>query len=227
MLTRYSFVTSIDTLKSQFNVIIPNQFRLSYNIAPTHHAYVITNENPKKLQYITWGLIPHWAKEGKNEGKLINARMEGITSAPSFRIPIRERRCLILADSFYVWQKWKQQLVPHRVALSDGMLMAIAGLWDIWDNGGYPIKSFAMITRSANKELKGFYHRMPVLLLTKDVQQQWIMDNDLNQCTAILDQQHNDLLDIYKITDRINSPTYKGRDLHDEEIEPPTNFTLT
>ncbi len=227
MCTRYSFITSINELKRQFDVIIPNQFRLSYNIAPTHHAYIISNDNPEMLQYITWGLIPYWSNEGKNEGKLINARREVISSSPSFRIPIRRQRCLVLADSFYSWQQNGKDTIPYRVLLKDRSLMAMAGVWDVWNKGGYAIKSFAIITVPANDEMKSIHDRMPAILDSPDTQQQWLNTISLESCIDLLDQRKKGLLELYRVSDKINSAYYKGKDLHDEEIEPPINFTLT
>ena len=100
MCGRFSLATSKEKIQSEIPFVeTANNLRLSYNIAPTQHANIVTNDSPERLQYVTWGLIPYWSKDGKNEGKLINARSEGIETKPSFRIPIRKRRCLILADS--------------------------------------------------------------------------------------------------------------------------------
>ena len=95
MCKRFSFKTSVEEIEGAFDIQVNNNLRWSYNIAPTQHAYVILNDSPSKLQYITWGLIPANSKSGKNEGKLINARREGIAVSSSFRLPIRSRRCIV------------------------------------------------------------------------------------------------------------------------------------
>ena len=58
---------------------------LRFNIAPTQTAYVIANDLPALLQPMEWGLVPHWSADGKNSGKLINARAEGIETKYTFR----------------------------------------------------------------------------------------------------------------------------------------------
>ncbi len=119
MCTRFSFVALKEVIENQFNLEIRNNLRNSYNIAPTHHANIITNENPERIQYLTWGLIPYTSRDGRNDGKLINARKEGIAGSSSFRMPIRKRRCLVLADSYYVWKKIDEEIKPYRVILED------------------------------------------------------------------------------------------------------------
>ena len=126
MCGRFSLVTSPEKLKQQFGDIeTGHNLKLSFNVAPTQHSYVITNEHPSRLDYCRWGLVPHWAKDSKNAAKLINARMEGIASKPSFRVPIRKRRCIVVADSFYEWRQEGKQKVPFRIY----RLMAACWLW--------------------------------------------------------------------------------------------------
>ena len=59
----------------------------------------------RELDYETiqlrWGLIPSWAKDPTIGYKLINARCETLAEKPSFRKPLKDHRCLIIADGFY------------------------------------------------------------------------------------------------------------------------------
>ena len=65
-----------------------------------------------------WGLIPFWAKDAKIGYRMINARGETVAEKPSFRTALRKRRCLILADGFYEWQKLGgKQKRPMRIVL--------------------------------------------------------------------------------------------------------------
>jgi putative SOS response-associated peptidase YedK len=51
------------------------------------------------------GLIPTWAKDAAIGNRMINAGAETLTAKPTFRGAFRKRRCLIIADGFYEWQK--------------------------------------------------------------------------------------------------------------------------
>ena len=101
MCGRYSFSSNPNQLKAQFgNIEVAESLQANYNIAPTQYSYVIANDQPQALQTFKWGLIPFWAKDEKIGSRMINARSEGIQDKPSFRSPIRRKRCLVLADSF-------------------------------------------------------------------------------------------------------------------------------
>ncbi len=215
MCTRFSFVALKEVIENQFNLDIRNNFRNSYNISPTHHANIITNENPKRLQYLTWGLIPYTSRTGNNDGKLINARKEGIAGSSSFRIPIRERRCLVLADSYYVWKKIDKKITPYRIILEDGEIMALAGVWDIWFEKNYAIKSFSIITTTASKEVSHISSRMPLIFKNKEKQKEWLEDIKLDRILELTDNIDNDILKHYQISNKINSTRYNAKDIHE------------
>lgn len=225
MCGRYSFVASVEKVKSQLgNIETGSNLRINFNIAPTQHAYIITNDKPDKLQYLTWGLIPYWSKDGKNSGKLINARMEGIISKPSFRMPIRQKRCLVLADSFYEWRKEGSRKIPYRIMLRNGELMMMAGIWDLWYKDDYAIKSFSIITTPANKDMETLHSRMPLILPTIERQQQWLQEKDMSKVSRMLQMPEARLLTNYRVSEKVNSVQNNFIALHEEVPEPPTLF---
>ncbi len=225
MCGRFSFSTSKEKLQQQFGEIeIGSNLRINFNVAPTQHSYVVTNDSPNRLQYFTWGLIPHWSNHGNNTGKLINARMEGIATKPSFRLPIRKRRCWVLADSFYEWRKEGDKKIPYRIMLKNGELMVMAGIWDIWYKGDYAVKSFSIITAPANKEVTPLHDRMPVILTSKDVQHRWLEELDIDEVLTLLNTPPDDILNLYRVSDKVNSVINNSPELHEPVPEPPTLF---
>ena len=215
MCGRFSFVAPKEKVEEQLPYLeIENNLRHNFNVAPTQHAYVITNDSPNRLQYLTWGLIPYWSKEGVNRGKLINARMEGIVTKPSFRLPIRNRRCLILADSYYAWKQQGGQKTPYRVHLKNNELMLLAGIWDIWMKGDYAIKSFSIVTTPANKELSQINSRMPLIFTKTDDQQAWLHENDLSLVLKMMAPPTDNQFSFHRITEKVNSLKNNSPELH-------------
>ena len=203
---------------------IPDTLRINYNVAPTQHAYILANDQPERLQYVGWGLVPHWSNDGKNSGRLINARREGIEAKSSFRIPIRKRRCLVPADSFYEWRKDGPQKVPYRILLKNGELMLFAGIWDIWYDGDYGLKTFSIITTDANADVAAIHNRMPVVLADKEQQKHWLETEDLDEALSLLQTPPEGLLKMYRVSEQVNSVVNNGPELQLEVPEPPTLF---
>lgn len=225
MCGRFSLATSKEKLQQQLPFVEATEtLRVSYNIAPTQHAYAVTNEQPERLQYITWGLVPHWSKDGKKTGRLINARLEGIETKPSFRIPVRKRRCLVPADSFYEWRREGTQKIPYRIFLKSGDLMIFAGIWDVWYSGDYGLKTFSIVTSDANEEVSHIHNRMPLILTSLEAQKKWLEADDLDEILSLMETPADGILNKYRVSDQVNSVVNNAPELHYEVPEPPTLF---
>ncbi len=137
-----------------------------YNIAPTQDvAAVRAAAEGRELVALHWGLIPSWAKERSIGARMINARSETVAEKPSFRSALKSRRCLIVADGFYEWQKLGARKQPFFIALADRRPFAFAGLWERWaGEGGEPVESCTILTTTANDTIAPIHDRMPVIL---------------------------------------------------------------
>ncbi len=168
MCGRYTLKTPIDVVAEHFGLDeYPSSLTPSYNIAPTQEVAAVVEEDEKrKLKMFRWGLVPSWAKDPAIGNKMINARAETVSEKPSFRSAFKRRRCLIVADGFYEWQKTdggaKQ---PYHFRMKDSSPFAFAGLWETWDGDGADVRSCSIITTDANDLMKEIHHRMPVILL--------------------------------------------------------------
>lgn len=215
MCTRFSFDVSREKMKRQFNLNSKLELQKSYNIGPTHNAYILTNKS-LELQVFRWGLIPHWAQEPEVGANLINAMAEGIETKLSFRLPVRQRRCIVFADSYYVWQGKGLNTQPYRVMLSDNTIMAFAGVWDVWldaENNIY--KTFAIITSPANKELMELGQtRMPVNLLTGADMARWMSEVSLHTVLKLLKPMPEGLLNFYPVSKDLDNLENNYIDLH-------------
>ena len=77
MCGRYTLSAPIDELVETFDVPVPD-FDLPprYNIAPSQPIAVITNQNPKHLDFFKWGLIPSWSKDPAIGNRLLRLFVE-------------------------------------------------------------------------------------------------------------------------------------------------------
>lgn len=151
---------------------VPN-LAASWNLAPTRDAPVIRlhpESRERRLDLLRWGLVPHWAKDPKAVRMTINARGETIATTPMFRDAYARRRCLIPADAFYEWQEAEPgRKQPWAIARADGQPMVFAGVWEGWRGpDGAIIRSFAIVTTTANDTLRPLHERMPVILEEPD-----------------------------------------------------------
>jgi putative SOS response-associated peptidase YedK len=169
MCGRYLLRRDLTQVSKDFDALdVPPNYPPSYNIAPTQDAPVLRRHpqtGQRHLGILRWGLVPRWAKDASSAAKLMNARAEGVAEKPSFREAFVKRRCLIPADGFYEWRQEGTRKQPYAVALRDGALMALAGLWEGWQQpDGIWLRTFTIITTEANAKQALVHHRMPVIL---------------------------------------------------------------
>jgi putative SOS response-associated peptidase YedK len=148
---------------------VPADLQPRYNIAPTQPVAVVTDPEARRVEMFRWGLVPSWAKDESIGNRLINARAETVAEKPSFRSAFAKRRCLVLADGFYEWQKRakgeKGPSQPYYFQLESGEPFAFAGLWELWrDPDGEKVLSCTIITCPANERVRKVHDRNPVVL---------------------------------------------------------------
>ena len=209
MCGRYTLRTPVETLVERFEIDeYPSSITPSYNIAPTQGVAAVIAENGKrKLDMLHWGLIPSWAKDPEVGNKMINARAETVAEKPSYRKAFKERRCLILADGFYEWQKTDSGKQPFYIRMEDESPFAFAGLWESWQNGR-EIRSCTIITTSPNEVAAQVHNRMPVILPPEDYEM-WL-DPDFDErepLTTLLQPFPAEAMEAYPVSRRVNKPS--------------------
>ncbi|MDP9474197.1 MAG: SOS response-associated peptidase [Actinomycetota bacterium] len=210
MCGRYTLKTPIDVLAEHFGLREhPPSLTPSYNIAPTQHVAAVVEEDGggRRLETFRWGLVPSWAKDPSIGNKMINARAETVAEKPSFRSAFKRRRCLIVADGFYEWQKTDGGKQPHYFRMEDSSPFAFAGLWETWSGYGEEIRSCAIVTTDANDLMREIHHRMPVILPAEN-HAAWL-DPGFEDKEALLDLLRpypSDRMEAYPVSRRVNRP---------------------
>ncbi len=210
MCGRYTLTTPVKTLAEEFGITGPlPEVSARYNIAPTQEvAAVLAEDDERHLEMLRRGLIPSWADDPAIGSHMINARSETAAEKPSFRGAFKKRRCLIVADGFYEWQKVNGGKQPYYIHMEDGSPFAFAGLWESWSKYGEEIRSCTILTTDANDLVGGIHHRMPVILPHENYDV-WL-DPDMREAEPLLDllrPYREDVMEAYPVSRRVNKPS--------------------
>ena len=219
MCGRYSLTADLGELAGRFEFDGDwDAFDKRYNIAPTQEVLTVVGGQTRRAGFMRWGLIPFWAKNPSIGSRMINARAETVAEKPAFRDALRRRRCLVLADGFYEWQKVGKNKRPMRIVMGSGEPFAFAGLWETWrDPEGTVIPSCTIITTTPNDLLKLIHNRMPVIL-SKEVEDLWLDDSidDPPTLTSVLTPYPDDGMEAYEVSSLVNSVANDGPELIDK-----------
>jgi putative SOS response-associated peptidase YedK len=193
MCGRFSLFAPPDDIEERFGATFDFEFEPRYNAAPRQELAVITGDEPDTIQRMEWGLVPSWADD-RSDFEFINARAETVADKRSFSEAYEQRRCIVPADGFYEWADGDGGKQPHRVALADDGLFAMAGLWERWTpeqtqtglgdfTGGTgdagpdadpdPVETFTILTTEPNEVVGDLHHRMAVVL-DSDREETWL-----------------------------------------------------
>jgi putative SOS response-associated peptidase YedK len=168
MCGRFTLRSSASAIAEQFALFEAPNFTARFNIAPSQPVPVIRMQGAaahRELAWLRWGLVPGWAKDPAIGNRLINARAETVAEKPAFRAAVRRRRCLIIADGFYEWQRVGRSKQPFFIRLRDDRPFAFAGVWEAWEGADHSLlETCAILTTEANEVVRPIHDRMPVIL---------------------------------------------------------------
>jgi len=211
MCGRFTLSKSSEVIASAFQLNEIPQLQPRYNIAPTQPVAVILRkpeDSELQFQQLRWGLIPSWAKDPSMGARLINARAETITEKPAFRSAFRHRRCLVVADGFYEWQRQEHKKQPYYFRLQNGQPFAFAGLWERWQSpDGEEIQSCTILTTEANDLVRHTHDRMPVILDSKDYDL-WLEPavQNTEPLQQLLRPYQSEAMTSYAVSTKVNNP---------------------
>ncbi len=211
MCGRFSLGASATALAAQFDLPNVPAWTPRYNIAPTQEVLAVvklSEASMRQARLLRWGLIPQWAEGQAVGSRMINARAETVATKPAFRRAFRERRCLILTDGFYEWQRQDHRKQPFYIRLRDGRPFAFAGLRERWvPQEGQPIDSCTIITMVANDLIRPLHVRMPVIL-APDEYDLWLDPGirDVERLQPALRPSPADVMMAYPVRSRVNNP---------------------
>ena len=189
------------------------QFERSYNVAPSQSVPVIRSAGGQREGVMMrWGLVPFFAKGVPPKYSTINARIETIETAASYRGPWqRAQRCIVPAAGFFEWHvDGSGAKQPFYVHAADQPLFGMAGLWDrSRREDGIVLESCTIITMPANPLMAQIHNapgkqRMPAILPATALDA-WLGGTPA-EALAALAPYPADLMVAWPVSVRVNSP---------------------
>jgi putative SOS response-associated peptidase YedK len=233
MCGRFTLRTPASIVAEQFSLFALPQFPARYNIVPSQPVPVVRlGSDPSRPQrefvLLHWGLVPSWAKDAAIGNRLTNARAETAVDKPSFRAAFKRRRCLIVADGFYEWQRITKRPQPFYIHRKDDRPFAMAGLWESWEGAGHDyLESCTIITTEANDLMRPIHDRIPVILDPADYGT-WLdpaIENG-ERITGLLHANDGTDWEAYPVSTAVNNPRNEGPELIERHAPPAAERTL-
>ncbi|MBN1188047.1 MAG: SOS response-associated peptidase [Bacteroidales bacterium] len=192
---------------------------------------VIQSGAANKISHSQWGLIPYWSKDkafaDQIRLKTFNARIEEAIEKPSYKLPMKQSRCLIPVKGFFEYHTHENKKYPFYIQSKNQEIFALAGIYDQWldKSTGEQYDTFSILTMDANPMMEKIHNtkkRMPVVL-TKRNEQLWldisITPSDL--IPSIL-KENKITMDAYPVTKKISR---QGVDTNTPEFITPFKYS--
>lgn len=209
MCGRYSLKASPDELKRALGLEAPPGYHPRYNIAPTQEVLAVTaEEDGTHPRLLRWGLVPFWADDPAIGNRMINARAETVAEKPAYRGAFARRRCLVVADGFYEWQRGPDGKRPMRIHKRSDEPFVFAGLWERWDKRGRPLETCTILTTAASPLMAPIHDRMPVIL-DGPGREAWLSPaSGPETLLPLLRPYGADDLEAYEVSTLVNNPSH-------------------
>lgn len=224
MISRYALY-EIAQLSTRFDISegLPKGVKPHYNISPTIQAPVIVSKDGTAVvKLMKWGLVAKGAKDTNSvfRYKTYNHASESIFAKHSWELAVREKRCLVPADGFYVLNGSGKKRAFYAKP-RDGVTVAFAGIYSSWqDPEGVVHGTYSIITTEATNEMPDAGVRMPVILDRED-EARWLDPTitDTGSIHKMLRPNPSGLLEVFEVSPAVHSPKPNTADLM-KRIEP-------
>jgi putative SOS response-associated peptidase YedK len=222
MCGRFAFYSPHESITRLFGVADAPEVEPRWNIAPTQFVAAVRTTvtgTARRVALLYWGLVPWWTTEKSIGARMINARGETLKEKPAFRSAYRLRRCLVLADGYYEWQRGGAVRQPHFIGLASGEPFGMAGLWEAWRDPttGERLESCTIVTTGPAASVAHLHDRMPVIVPAA-AHAEWLDPSNeaVDRLDRLLLPQDADALRVVAVSRRVNDARNEGADL----IEP-------
>jgi len=170
LLPYYSIGSSADKIEKELIAEFKQHFKPAYISKPNMYLPIILPESIDKIFHGYWGI--NNTKEGMNNAKktsIIWVRKEGILKNRNTRAPIRNQRCLIPSNGFFV----KHEEKYFFIYFPKEPVITLAGIYQFDQVRrknetltllDHPDIRFILLTKSSSPRFSKITSRMPVII---------------------------------------------------------------
>lgn len=193
----------------------PEWIRPSFNVAPTSVVPIVrqASDDVLELTAARWGLVPAWWNKATLPGMTFNARSEEAADKPTWRQSMRTMRCILPARGWYEWceheqvrtQSGRTSNQPYYFWCPTDDVVAIAGLWSVWEGPSDPLLSCALLSKEAAPSISAIHHRMPVILAGQQIAAWLDPRSSAHEVQRLIANARGDF-SAHRVSTRVNSP---------------------
>jgi putative SOS response-associated peptidase YedK len=175
MIDRYTITQTSQEMKEKLGLNIPVDYYPRFNAAPTQQLPVITMNEPDQIQMFRWGFMSNLANNRQLSPKLFNLVFNQAVTKPSHKKSLESKRCVVLADGFYLWKQIaKKRQTPYYIHSADHSILYMAALWEENETlEGDVFNSFILLTVPALDNLAEYQEDAP-LILNQETKKDWL-----------------------------------------------------
>ena len=206
MCGRFVSLNKKKIIEKSFNISKSKNFLdKSYNVSPGQKINVILNNNKELiLDSLNWG-YSFYNKNNNKDQTVINSRIETINSKFLFKDSFLKRKCIILANGYYEWQKSNNKKIPYFINIPELENIFLAGIWRIEDRNEIKTPVCCIITKEANNKITFIHNRMPIIFSLNEALI-YLNDTSNEFSKNIKSTEIEDELDFYKVSTIVNNP---------------------
>ena len=166
MFSRYTIGLLPSDLERYFHVRVPGDYYPHFNAAPGQLLPLILNTRPMEITMGCWGFHSHFTTSSIKEESL-TLPIGKVKVTEKWASSFQERRCLVLADGFYLWKKISSnKRIPFRVLTNSDNPICFAGTWQRLhhDHVSENRIEYMILTRKTYKPIDNISDHMPVVM---------------------------------------------------------------
>lgn len=182
-----------------------------HNVPPASHLpFMISHAGRAQLEIARWGFpIP------QRPNGVFNTRIEKAYDSPMWRGMIGKSHAVLAVNGFYEWRRDGKRKTPHYIQRADGDPMLLAALTGFRTIDDESRRCASVVTCEPNAQMGALHDRMPVILEPAGLGL-WLHTDGNRRTIDELTQPSRAELEIYRVTDRVNSTENDDPTLHEQ-----------